>query len=69
MGLTSDADLAREIEKLNSDIGRPSGLSEMGLSEDLISDMVPHAVNDLATMTNPKEVSAEDYAELYRCAM
>ena len=69
MGLPSDADLAREIEKLNSDIGLPSGLSEMGLSEDLISDMVPHAVNDLATMTNPKEVSAEDYAELYGGAM
>ncbi|MBP79658.1 MAG: hypothetical protein CL926_10355 [Deltaproteobacteria bacterium] len=69
MGLPSDADLAREIEKLNSDIGLPGGLSEMGLSDDMISDMVPHAVNDLATMTNPKAVSAEDYAELYRSAM
>ena len=69
MGLAPDADLAREIEKLNSDLGLPSGLAEMGLSEDLIKDMVPHAVSDLATMTNPKKVSAEDYAELYRSAM
>ncbi|MDG2140100.1 MAG: iron-containing alcohol dehydrogenase [Gammaproteobacteria bacterium] len=69
MGLAPDADLAREIEKLNSDLGLPSGLAEMGLSEDLIKDMVPHAVSDLATMTNPKQVSAEDYAKLYRSAM
>ncbi|MCG8415979.1 MAG: iron-containing alcohol dehydrogenase [Pseudomonadales bacterium] len=69
MGLPADADLAKEIERLNANIGLPSGLGEMGLSEDLIEDMVPHAVNDLATMTNPKQVSAEDYAELYRIAM
>ncbi len=69
MGLPADADLAVEIEQLNANIGLPSGLREMGLSEDLIEDMVPHAVNDLATMTNPKQVSAEDYAELYRIAM
>ncbi len=69
MGLPADADLAKEIEKLNANIGLPAGLAEMGLSEDLIDDMVPHAVNDMATMTNPKPVSAEDYAELYRIAM
>lgn len=66
-----DALKRQGIERLFlvNDRGLPSGLSEMGLSEDLISDMVPHAVNDLATMTNPKEVSAEDYAALYRSAM
>ena len=41
----------------------------MGLTEELIEDMVPHAINDLATMTNPKKVSAEDFADLYRQAM
>lgn len=69
MDLPADADLAKEIEILNANLGLPAGLAEMGLSEDLIDDMVPHAVNDLATMTNPKPVSAEDYAELYRIAM
>ncbi len=69
MGLPADADLAKEIEQMNADIGLPKGLAEMGLSEDMIDDMVPHAVADLATMTNPKKVTAEDYAELYRLAM
>jgi len=69
MGLSADADLAKEIEQMNADIGLPKGLGEMGLSEDMIDDMVPHAVADLATMTNPKKVTAEDYAELYRIAM
>lgn len=69
MGLPADADLAKAIEELNANLGLPKGLGEMGLTEDLIDDMVPHAVNDLATMTNPKPVTAEDYAELYRIAM
>ena len=69
MGLSSNADLALEIEQLNSDIGLPSGLAEMGLAEELIDDMVPHAMSDLATMTNPRKVGPEDYAELYKSAM
>jgi len=69
MGLLPNADVASEIEQLNADIGLPGSLSEMGLSEDLIEDMVPHAVSDLATMTNPKKVRAEDYVELYKLAM
>ena len=69
MGLPPNADLASEIEQLNADIGLPGSLSEMGLSEDLIEDMVPHAVSDLATMTNPKKVRAEEYVELYKLAM
>ena len=69
MGLAANADLAKAVEQLNADLGLPRGLSEMGLTEELIEDMVPHAINDLATMTNPKKVSAEDFADLYRQAM
>ena len=47
MRLLPNADVASEIEQLNADIGLPGSLSEMGLSEDLIEDMVPHAVSDL----------------------
>jgi alcohol dehydrogenase class IV len=69
MGLAADADLAKEVETLNAALGLPDGLAAMGLSEALIDDMVPHALNDLATMTNPRPVSAEEFAELYRSAM
>ncbi len=69
MGLSPGADLASEVEQMNADIGLPSGLAAMGLSEELIDDMVPHAVADMATMTNPKPINAEDFSELFRLAM
>ena len=69
MGLAAGADLALAIEELNADIGLPSGLDAMGVSEDMIEDFVPHALADLAHRTNPRKVSAEDYAALFRQAM
>lgn len=69
MGLSEGADLAVAIEDLNADIGLPSGLGDMGVSEDMIDDFVPHALADLAHRTNPREASAEDYAALFREAM
>ncbi|MEO1159254.1 MAG: iron-containing alcohol dehydrogenase [Pseudomonadota bacterium] len=69
MGLAAGADLAAAIEELNADIGLPSGLGAMGVSEDMIEDFVPHALADLAHRTNPREASAEDYAALFKEAM
>lgn len=69
MGLAAGADIAVAIEELNADIGLPSGLGAMGVSEDMIDDFVPHALADLAHRTNPREVSADDYAALFREAM
>lgn len=69
MGLAAGADIAAAIEELNADIGLPSGLGAMGVSEDMIDDFVPHALADLAHRTNPREASAEDYAALFREAM
>ena len=69
MGLCDDADLAVEIERMNAKVGLPSGLGAMGLTMDLIQDMVPHALSDMANRTNPRPVSAEDYAVLFREAM
>ena len=69
MGLSEGVDLAVAIEDLNADIGLPSGLGAMGVSEDMIEDFVPHALADLAHRTNPREVSAEDYATLFKAAM
>jgi alcohol dehydrogenase class IV len=69
MGLAAGADLAVAIEDLNAEIGLPSGLEAMGVSEDMIEDFVPHALADLAHRTNPREASAEDYAALFKKAM
>ena len=69
MDLPAGADLAGAIEQLNADIGLPSGLAAMGVSEDMIDDFVPHALADLAHRTNPREASADDYAALFRQSM
>lgn len=69
IGLAAGADIAAAIEELNADIGLPAGLGAMGVSEDMIEDFVPHALADLAHRTNPREVSAEDYAALFRQAL
>ncbi len=69
MGLAADTDIAHAVERMNADIGLPGGLAAMGLTESMIEDMVPHAVSDLSTRTNPRPVSAEDYANLFRSAM
>lgn len=69
MGLPEGSDLAREIEKMNAEIGLPNGLAAMGVPANLIDDMVPHAVADLSTRTNPRPVGAEEYARLFREAM
>ena len=69
MDLPAGADLACAIEQLNADIGLPSGLAAMGVSEDMIDDFVPHALADLAQRTNPREASADDYAALFRQSM
>jgi len=54
---------------MNAAIGLPKGLAAMGVSAELINDMVPHAVSDLSTRTNPKPVGADDYAMMFRAAM
>jgi len=69
MGLRAGADLADAVLARNAEIGLPSGLRAMGVSEALIPDLVPHAVADLSTRTNPRPVSAEDYARLFVDAM
>ncbi|MGB7204734.1 MAG: iron-containing alcohol dehydrogenase, partial [Anderseniella sp.] len=69
MGLKEGADIAAAIEVMNAEIGLPKGLGSMGVSEDMIADFVPHALTDLAHRTNPRPVTAQDYAQLFRQAL
>ncbi|MBM3645769.1 MAG: iron-containing alcohol dehydrogenase [Alphaproteobacteria bacterium] len=69
MGLRPGADLSDAVLARNAEIGLPSGLRAMGVSEALIPDLVPHAVADLSSRTNPRPVSAEDYARLFADSM
>lgn len=66
MGLHSGAGIADAIEEYNQVIGMPRNLADMGLTADRLEEMVPHAVADLATRTNPRPVGAEDFETLYK---
>lgn len=64
------ADRAIEaIRKLALDIGIPSGLKELGAKEEDLELLAEHAMQDVCSLTNPRELSKEDIIEIYRKAM
>ena len=69
MGIKESSDLAEEIEKLNADIGLPSGLAEMGISEDMIPDLVAHSMTDPSNVTTPRQPTQDEWHELFLSAM
>lgn len=69
MGLAAGADLAAAIEEMNRAIGLPRGLAEMGVTRAMIPDLIPYAMGDLSHLSNPRKVSADDYAALYQAAL
>jgi alcohol dehydrogenase class IV len=69
MGLSSEADLAATIEDLNSRLGLPASLREVGVGDDVIPRMIEGAVADHSGASNPRPASAEDYQALFAAAM
>ena len=69
MGLTAGADLAEAVERMNADIGLPSGLIAMGLSRDRTADLVVHATKDLSSLSNPRRATPDEYAAMIEAAM
>ena len=69
MGKDESTDLANEIEKLNEKIGLPSGLAEMGITEDMIPGLVEHSMTDPSNMTTPRLPSQEEWEKLFLEAM
>jgi len=65
MGKNESIDLANEIEKLNEEIGIPSNLAEMGVSEDMIPKLVAHAITDPSNLTTPRLPSQEEWEKLF----
>ncbi len=54
-----------ELYRLTEDVGIPT-MEELGFSEDEIPLLARIAYEDPQTVGNPREASAEDYAEIYR---
>ena len=69
MGKSESADLADEIEKFNEKIGLPSGLKEMGVTEEMIPELVEHSITDPSNVTTPRLPSPEEWEQLFLDAM
>mgnify|MGYP001187200954 CR=1 FL=1 len=69
MGLPAGFDIASVIEDLNARLGLPESLGAMGVTEDMIDWLSAHAAKDVCTFTNPKDVSQDQYAALFRQAI
>jgi alcohol dehydrogenase class IV len=61
--------LARWVSELVAALGLPTRLSEVGVPEAGIPELVEGALGDGTTLLNPREADADDYAELYRQAL
>ena len=61
--------LAAYVSDLVGRLGLPTRLSQAGVPEDGIPALVDGAMGDGTTLLNPREMSEEDYAELYRAAL
>jgi alcohol dehydrogenase class IV len=61
--------LAEHVRELVRELGLPTRLSEVGVPESGIPQLVEGAMGDGCTLVNPIEPSEEDFAELYRKAL
>lgn len=68
-GLSGSADLAQEVRRLNERLGLPSGLAAMGVQESDIDKLVPQAMADHTTATNPRPLTPDDYRALFQATM
>ncbi|MEK9597198.1 MAG: iron-containing alcohol dehydrogenase [Rhodospirillaceae bacterium] len=69
MGVPEAQSLDSAIEALNARLGLPKNLSEMGITDAMVADMITHALVDPTTKTNAKPVDAAGFEALYKDAM
>ncbi|GAB7546397.1 iron-containing alcohol dehydrogenase [Cupriavidus sp. CuC1] len=64
MGLPEGADLAQAVHDMTARLGLPTGLRQMGVTEDMFDKVIAGALVDHCHKTNPKEASAADYRRM-----
>lgn len=77
MGVLTDGMSTREaaekaidaVEVLCSDIGAKRHLAEVGLQEENILDLSKAAAADVSLITNPRDATVEQIADIYRAAL
>jgi alcohol dehydrogenase class IV len=68
IGLTPDTDLAAWVTDLNTTLGLPRSLADMGVPRDILPRIAELAEQDPATHTNPRTATRADYQEMLRSA-
>ncbi len=61
--------LASHVSQMTERMGLPTRLSQVGVPEAGIPDLVEGAMGDGLTLLNPREPSEEDYERLYKAAL
>ncbi len=56
------------VQELAEDVGIPSGLSKLGLSEEVIPELSRNAVKDACFITNPRDADVQDIMEIFHLA-
>jgi hypothetical protein len=69
MGLRSGNDIPDVIKEMNSRLGLPSGLAEMGVKREQFAQIIKGALADHCHKTNPRIASAEDYEEMLAASL
>jgi len=69
LGLPPGSDVAAWVADFNRALGLPQDLAAMGVTPEMIPPLVPQALADHCTQTNPHPMAAADVEGLFRAAM
>jgi len=69
MGLASEADIGPAIKDMSRRLGLPTGLAELGVTEDMYPKIIKGALADHSHKTNPRVASEDDYARMLTQSM
>ena len=61
--------LVDALRKMNTELGIPATLSELGVTEDKLPAMVIDAMKSVNVLTNPRQTTSKDIEMLYRKTM
>ena len=69
LGLADESKIEEAIYNMTQALGLPTGLAELGVTEDMFPKIIQGALADHSHRTNPREASADDYLWLLKASM
>ena len=57
------------IQKLSSDVGIPTGLTELGVLEQDLRTMAENAMKDACALSNPRKATLDDIIQIFKVAL